>query len=65
MKTSGKNKEEKDQELKRQIQINLICTTLILSYNKLRSLDGFAGVMETVMMNFNNLQWIDLSHNYI
>ena len=47
------------------MHINLVCTSLILSYNKLRAIQEFGTVIDSVMPNFKSLQWVDLSHNYL
>eukprot|EP00825_Cyclidium_porcatum_P042223 TRINITY_DN5736_c0_g1_i4.p1 TRINITY_DN5736_c0_g1~~TRINITY_DN5736_c0_g1_i4.p1 ORF type:complete len:336 (-),score=86.95 TRINITY_DN5736_c0_g1_i4:246-1253(-) len=62
---SGKLYEEKKQQQQKKIKINLICTSLILSYNQIRSLDNFPVHIGAVMTNFEQLQWLDLSHNYL
>jgi len=54
----------KVQETK-QIKVNLICVSLILSYNEFRSLDGMYDIINKVMFNCKRLSWIDLSHNYL
>lgn len=49
------------------VRVNQICTTLILSYNQIRNLDGsnFFTTINSVMLNCKNLAWIDLAHNYL
>lgn len=37
----------------------------MLSYNKIRELSQFEPVISTVMPEHTNLQWVDLSHNYL
>lgn len=37
----------------------------MLGYNKIRELKDFAPVIKTVMGNWEMLQWVDLSHNYL
>ena len=37
----------------------------MLSYNKIRELTGLGDIMSGVMENSHNLQWLDLSHNYL
>jgi Leucine-rich repeat (LRR) protein len=37
----------------------------MLGYNKLRELTGLDTVLGSIMENLNNLQWIDVSHNYL
>ena len=52
---------------KKIVKVTLVCSTLILSYNQIRSLEGqnFYQVVKSVMINCKNLAWIDLSHNYL
>ena len=38
-------------------------TTLFLQSNELQSITGLYKVLEEVMWNHANLQWIDLSYN--
>ncbi len=37
----------------------------MLGYNKIRELNNLAPVVKTVINNWEMLQWIDLSHNYL
>lgn len=37
----------------------------MLGYNKIRELDGLNTVLDGIMENARNLQWIDISHNYL
>ena len=37
----------------------------MLCYNKIRELSKFPAVIPLVMPEHTNLQWVDLSHNYI
>ncbi len=37
----------------------------MLGYNKIRELKGLNLVCETIMDKITNLQWIDVSHNYL
>lgn len=62
---SSKAKEELEKQKKKSIQVKLVCCSLILSYNKIRELNKFPEIMVDVMPNHTNLQWLDLSHNYL
>jgi Leucine-rich repeat (LRR) protein len=62
---STKAKEELEKQKKKAINIKLVCCSLLLCYNKIRSLQSFEPVIEFVMPECKNLQWIDLSHNYL
>ena len=61
---SYKGKQD-SQKKKKSIHIKLLCCSLILSYNKIRSLMEFQPIMSQVMPSHSNLQWLDLSHNYL
>lgn len=37
----------------------------MLGYNKIREIKEFPTVIKTVMTNWDMLQWVDLSHNYL
>lgn len=37
----------------------------MLGYNKIRDLSGLDTVLGSIMDNISNLQWIDVSHNYL
>ena len=52
---------------KKVVRVTSICTTLVLSYNQIRSLDGnnFYTTINNVMNNCKNLAWIDLGHNFL
>ena len=47
------------------IQVKLVCCTLMLCYNKIKSLKDFCPVISVVMPDHHNLQWVDLSHNHL
>jgi hypothetical protein len=62
---SLKAKEELEKKKKKAIHIKLVCSSLMLGYNKIRDISGLSNILGTIMENFSNLQWIDISHNYI
>lgn len=37
----------------------------MLGYNKIRELNGLDSILNSVMESAHNLQWIDVSHNYL
>jgi len=49
----------------KQVKVNLVCVSLILSYNEIRSLDNTYDIVNKVMFNCKKLSWLDLSHNYL
>ncbi|CAK85801.1 unnamed protein product (macronuclear) [Paramecium tetraurelia] len=56
---------DEKKQTKKQFQVQLIQCSLILSYNKLTSLHNFYNIIDQIMINCKQLQWIDLSHNMI
>lgn len=62
---SLKAKEELEKKKKKAINIKLVCSSLMLSYNKIREVAGLNLVLGSIMENIADLQWIDLSHNYL
>lgn len=62
---SLKAKEELEKKKKKAIHVKLVCASLIIGYNKIRSILGLNIVMESIMQNASNLLWIDFSHNYL
>ena len=62
---STKDKEKLAKQKKKAINVKLVCCSIMLGYNKLRSIQNLSPVLNIVMDNFQSLQWIDLSHNYI
>ncbi len=62
---SLKAKEELEKKKKKAIHVKLVCSSLMLGYNKLRELTGLDLVLGSIMNNLTNLQWIDVSHNYL
>jgi hypothetical protein len=62
---SLKAKEELEKKKKKAIHVKLVCSSLMLGYNKLRELTGLNTVMGSIMDRLENLQWIDVSHNYL
>ena len=45
--------------------VELTPSSLYLSYNKLRSLKGFYGIVNAVFPAIQNLRWLDLAHNQL
>ena len=37
----------------------------MLGYNKIRELTGLYNILDGIMENPRQLQWIDISHNYL
>lgn len=62
---SLKAKEELEKKKKKAIHVELVCSSLMLGYNKIRELTGIDTVMRSIVHDITNLKWIDLSHNYL
>ncbi|CAD8099372.1 unnamed protein product [Paramecium sonneborni] len=56
---------DEKKQTKKEFKVQLIQCSLILSYNKLTSLHNFYNIIDQIMINCKQLQWIDLSHNMI
>lgn len=51
---------------KRKQKVKLVTTGLLLGYNCIRDMEGIHDVVNKVMHDaVNNLQWLDLQHNYL
>lgn len=61
----GKTADEAKAFQTKQVKVNLVCVSLILSYNEIRSLDNMFDIVNRVMFDCRKLSWIDLSHNYL
>lgn len=59
--SNSKNAEK--QERKEVLQVHPKTTSLFLRYNKLTSLDGLRDTLKIVFPAYEQLMWIDLSHN--
>lgn len=62
---STKAKQELQKKKKKAVNIKLVCCSIMLGYNKIRELKEFPTVIKSVMNNWDMLQWVDLSHNYL
>lgn len=61
----GKLQENKNKNQESKFRVELFCTSLILSQNKLASLNNFYPIMSSVMMNLEKVMWVDLSYNFL
>ena len=64
-KTVGRKFEEQKSTPSKKKVIKLLCNSLILNNNEIRTIAGFDDVLEKVMYDWHNLCWIDLSHNFM
>jgi Leucine-rich repeat (LRR) protein len=52
-------------ENKRKKEIKLVCTALFLNNNEIRTLKALPDTLQYVMYRPENLEWLDLSYNYL
>lgn len=45
--------------------MNVICTSIFLNNNEIRTVLGLRGILESVMWEPSRLEWLDLSYNYL
>ncbi|KAL4463942.1 hypothetical protein ABPG74_005879 [Tetrahymena malaccensis] len=57
--------EQKTQSQKALKKVSIQCRSLILGYNKIRSIDKFFPIIDSIMFDCVNLGFLDLSHNYL
>ena len=60
-----KNDDANKIEAKRKKQVNVICTSLFLNNNEVRTLCNLRTTLDFVMWNPQNLEWLDISYNYL
>lgn len=61
----GRKTEEQKTEMARKIQVRKVTTALFLQNNQFRSIQGLRSTLDDVMWTPNQLQWLDLSYNYL
>ena len=52
-------------ESKKKKKVHLVCTALFLNNNEIRSIKGLKDILAYVMWQPQNLEWLDLSYNYL
>lgn len=52
-------------EKKRKKQVHTVCNSLFLNNNEIRTIKGIRDIMNYVVWQPDNLEWIDLSYNYL
>ena len=64
---SRKNEEGlgKSGEIKKKKHVSLVCTSLFLNNNEIRSIKGLNDTLKFVIWQPQNLEWLDLSYNYL
>jgi Leucine-rich repeat (LRR) protein len=62
----GRKNEDTKIEAKRKKQVNVVCTSIFLNNNELRTIVNLRSTLDYVMIyNPVNLEWLDLSYNYL
>lgn len=61
----GRKNEDTKVEAKRKKQVNVFCTSLFLNNNEIRTVLNLRPILDIVMWNPQNLEWLDLSYNYL
>jgi Leucine-rich repeat (LRR) protein len=45
--------------------VNVICTSIFLNNNEIRTVTGLRGILDSVMWEPSKLEWLDLSYNFL
>lgn len=45
--------------------MNVICTSIFLNNNEIRTVFGLRSILDSVMFDPSRLEWLDLSYNYL
>ena len=61
----GRKNEDTKQEAKKKKKVRVICTSLFLNNNEIRTFTGLRGILENVMYSPEKLEWLDISYNYL
>lgn len=61
----GRKNEDTKVEAKRKKMVNVICTSIFLNNNELRTVIGLRSILDSVMWEPSRLEWLDLSYNYL
>jgi hypothetical protein len=52
-------------ENQRKKQVTTVCTSLFLNNNEIRTINGLRDILNYVVWEPSNLEWLDLSYNYL
>ena len=66
--TGGRKNEDgtgKPGESKRKKHLTLVCTSLFLNNNEIRTIKGLRDILNYVVWQPEQLEWLDLSYNYL
>jgi Leucine-rich repeat (LRR) protein len=61
----GRKNEDTKVEAKRKKVVNVVCTSVFLNNNELRTVSGLRTILDSVMWEPHRLEWLDLSYNYL
>jgi len=61
----GRKADDNKQESQKKKKVIVKCTSLFLNNNELRNVNNLNNILESVMFSPRNLQWLDLSYNYL
>ncbi len=61
----GRKNEDTKVEAKRKKIVHVVCTSIFLNNNEIRSIVGLRSVLDYVMWEPSRLEWLDLSYNYL
>lgn len=62
---SLKAKQDLEKKRKKSVYVKLICSSLVLSYNKIRQIAGLNSIIYSILDKCEYLQCIDISHNFL
>ena len=61
----GRKAEDAKVEAKKKKKVRVICTSLFLNNNELRTIYGLRSILDSVMYSPDKLEWLDISYNYL
>lgn len=61
----GRKNEETKAEAKRKKIVNVVCTSIFLNNNEIRTVVNLRSVLDSVMWEPHRLEWLDLSYNFL
>ena len=61
----GRKIEDTKIEAKLKKKVHVYCTSIFLNNNELRTIGSLRRILDVVMWNPDNLEWLDLSYNYL
>ena len=61
----GRKTEDQKVEAKRKKKVQVVCTSIFLNNNELRTTRGLRSILDSVIWNPDRLEWLDLSYNFL